>query len=79
MRLGRHFDQDEREGSLGFDRTKTAKCVPGAWKVRILGLGLGQKTSLGEAAGSGSNVARVPNMKIPYCIFVPFKDTLVGK
>ena len=42
MRLGRHFDQNEREDPLGFDRIKTTKCVPEAWKLRILRLGLGK-------------------------------------
>ena len=39
---------------------------------------IGLNTSLGEAARSGSNVALVPKMIIPHCIFVPFKDTQVG-
>ena len=46
--LWSRWKRSRRRCSLGFDGTKIAKCVPEAWKFRILGYGLGWYISWGS-------------------------------
>ena len=77
-----HYDQDEREfdGAVHWGWwDENCEMLPWSMEVQNSQTWIGSKTSLGEAARSGFNVAWVPKVKIPSCIFVPFKDTLRKK
>ena len=79
MRLVRHYDQDERETDgavnwiLWFQNCEelVRSLEDENSRTRI-----GFNTFIKEATRWGSSIAWIP--RFPWCIFVPFKDTLVG-
>ena len=75
--LWSRWQRSRRRCSLEFDGTKIAKSVPEVCKLRILGPGLDSIHFLRKPQDQVPMLHEIQSSRIPYCTFVPFKDTQV--